>query len=299
MKKILFILTFFVPLIISAQDVIINMDHVDADLLNGQASTYYLDTTSTAQTKSGQLTLSDSLIMSRLATSNTTVATFTATGNIDSLETVDITEVTHDTLSADFVDVTNDLDVGDTIEFDNGAKFYNTHADTVYIEETVVKIEGDLHVTGAITVDGVRLGAYVPVDSTLTTELGVDTWTFLGDGENSKFVNIHSSDHFDFCGDTLCYIGTPTIYLYIEYGGTTQVDTPAESMHCTIFINDTEAEQFTGVTFCKTADEQYPIAGISNIVQVSTNDKIKIMVKSLSATTNICDYFSISAHKIH
>ena len=245
------------------------------------------------------VTVKDSIFIEKLATSETKVLSPTSTGGTTSLETVDITEITHDTLSADFVDITNDLDVGDTIEFDNGAKIYNTHADTAYIEETVCKIKGDLHVTGAITVDGVRLGAYVPADSTLTTELGVDTWTFLGTGENSKFVNIHSSDDFDFCGDTLCYVGTPTIYLYIEYGGTTQVDTPAESMHCTIFINDTEAEQFTGVTFCKTADEQYPIAGISNIVQVSTNDKIKIMVKSLSATTNICDYFSISAHKIH
>lgn len=160
-------------------------------------------------------------------------------------------------------------------------------------------IAGDLTVAGTIT-EGTptRLAAYIKEDSTLATTVLTDTWTFLGAGDNSKFTNIYPTSDAGFIGDTLRYIGTPTIYLYIEYGGNVKCNTAGETVHITIFINDTEAEQFRGATFCKTQDEQYPIAGISNIVQVSTNDKIKIMIKSDSGTTITNDHFSIAAHKI-
>ena len=192
------------------------------------------------------------------------------------------------------------ITVTDTLAFGNGAKFYNTHADTAYIEETVTKIDGDLEVTGSINlINGTRLGAYIPKDSTLTTAVDVDTWKFLGDGNNNQFINIFSSSNFSFCGDTMCYIGTPTIYLHIEYGGNVSCNSVNETVSISIFINDVEAEQLTGATFCTSSGAKYPIAGLSNIIQVSTNDEIKIMIKSSSATTITNDYFSICAMKIY
>lgn len=162
-----------------------------------------------------------------------------------------------------------------------------------------LRINGDLKTSGTIT-EGTptRLGAYIKEDSTLITTVVADTWKFLGGGANSKFTNIYATADIGFVGDTLQYTGTPAIYVHIEYGGNVKCNTASETVHITIFINDTQAEQFLGATFCKTQDEEYPIAGISNIVQVSTNDKIKIMIKSDSGTTITNDHFSITAHKI-
>ena len=143
-----------------------------------------------------------------------------------------------------------------------------------------------------------RIGAYIPEDSTQTTAVGVDTWTFLGAGDNNKFVNIYTTDKFSFTGDTLQYIGTDSIYLHIEYGGALSCNTNSETVHFTILIDDVEQEQFTAATYCKTADELYAIAGLSNIVYIGPNDTIKIMVKSNSATTVTTQHFSISAYRI-
>lgn len=142
-----------------------------------------------------------------------------------------------------------------------------------------------------------RVGAFVRLDSTLTTAVGVDTWVFLGEGNNSQFTNIYNKG-FGFIADTLQYTADETIFLHIEYGGTVMCNTASENVTLGLFINDVEAPQLTGCTFCKTAGESYPIAGISNIIQVSTNDKIKIMIKSSSATTVTNEYFSISSFKI-
>lgn len=85
------------------------------------------------------------LIATNMATGATvTLASYTATGQLDSTETVLHADITIDTINVDFIDVTNDIDVGDTIEFDNGLKIYNDHADTATIEEASVKFVGGI-----------------------------------------------------------------------------------------------------------------------------------------------------------
>ena len=97
------------------------------------------------------VTVTDSVFITKLATSETKVLSPTSTGGTTSLDTKLASEITIDTILADFIDVTNDIDVGDTIEFDNGLKIYNTEADTGYIKETVIKVDGILAVTGTIS----------------------------------------------------------------------------------------------------------------------------------------------------
>jgi hypothetical protein len=97
------------------------------------------------------VTVSDSVFITKLATSETKVLSPTSTGGTTVLETVLGTAITWSSLTADAITVTNDINVGDTIGFDNGAKIYNPHADTIYIEETVVTINGILAATGNIS----------------------------------------------------------------------------------------------------------------------------------------------------
>jgi len=103
-------------------------------IFNGQASSYYLNTSSTAQTKAGQLTLGGDLVLQSAAiidnaetdtltlletivqvdgilniidlkTATTTVLTPTSTGNVDTLETSDIGDLTLASISVDSVGV--------------------------------------------------------------------------------------------------------------------------------------------------------------------------------------------------
>ena len=85
-------------------------------IFNGQESSYFLNTSSTSQSKSGQLTLSDSLLISILATSDVKVLSPTSTGGTTSLETADVADITQDTILVDFINVTNNIDVGDTLQ---------------------------------------------------------------------------------------------------------------------------------------------------------------------------------------
>lgn len=104
MRKLLLLL-WIVPFLGFRQTI----DTEGSNTLDGHSGDYFLNTSSTAQTKSGQLTLSDSLIMSRLASSNTLVLSPTATGNTDTLETSVITAITLSSVSVDSVGVNSYL----------------------------------------------------------------------------------------------------------------------------------------------------------------------------------------------
>ncbi len=99
-----------------------------------------------------EVIIKDTITIEALATADVEVLSPDANGVVISRPTADGSEITWDTMSVNFVDVTNDLDVGDTIEFDNGLQIYNTHADTGYIKETVIKIDGVLHAFGDLKV---------------------------------------------------------------------------------------------------------------------------------------------------
>ena len=103
MRKLIFLILLF-PILVGAQ-VSIDLSH---------------PTTFGPITVDGDVTISDSLILERLATPTTTVLTPTATGNIDTLETADITEVTLDTLNVNYITVNDFL-------------FYQSHGAMTYV----------------------------------------------------------------------------------------------------------------------------------------------------------------------
>lgn len=226
MKRLLLFLALLVlPVIGFGQDVI-NLNRVNATKLNGQLSTFYVDTSSTAQTKSGHLILSDSLYITKLATSATKVLSPTSTGGTTVLESSDASEITFDTLSFDFGDVTNDLDVGDTLEFDNGAKIHNEETDTLFLEETVIKLDGDVYITGTIVTERAGGMTYISTSGIQTIGTG-GTFERLNEG-NIAYTDAHL---YGFTHDDgrLTYTGTPTIHvtivatLAIQSGETAQV----------------------------------------------------------------------------
>ncbi len=85
----------------------------NTSLFGGKGTAHYLDTTSTAQSKNGKLTLNDTLRLTDLATSNITVLSPDANGDIDSTETSDISEITIDTLDVNYIEANNRILVGD------------------------------------------------------------------------------------------------------------------------------------------------------------------------------------------
>ena len=134
MKKLILLIGFLIVFISGYSQTSVLRPRIDADLLNGQLSTYYLDTSSLAQTKAGQLTLGGDLVLQSAAiidnaetdtltlletivqvdgilniidlkTATTTVLTPTSTGNVDTLETSDIGDLTLASISVDSVGV--------------------------------------------------------------------------------------------------------------------------------------------------------------------------------------------------
>lgn len=147
-------------------------------------------------------------------------------------------------------------------------------------------------------VEAVYASAYIDEDSTLTTAVLTDAWTFLGAGSNSKFTNLYTSADFTFTGDTLQYIGLRPIFVHLEYGGSITT-TGGTTVHHTIFINTTNNEQFESATYCKFTGELYGIPGVSNLVELEYGDKIKIMVMADADVTITTEHFPISLFKIN
>jgi len=242
-----------------------------------------------------------------LAISSTGISTFNYAVECDvkletdSIETDNNLNITSDTTR--LIDPSgNELDI-----YHSGNKWIIASTDTIQIGSSSMQvtpsgdvcIDGDLDVIGNVyTGDSIRIGAYIPTDSTQTTTVGVDTWLFLGNGASNKFINLYTSG-FGFTGDTLQYTATDDNYLHIEYGGSISCNSSSETVSVTISVNDVVQPQLTGSTFCKTSGESYPIAGLSNLLQVSQNDKIKILIKSDSGTVITTNSFSISAFKIY
>jgi len=67
MKKLILLIGFLIVFISGYSQTSVLRPRIDADLLNGQLSTYYLDTSSLAQTKAGQLTLGGDLVLQSAA----------------------------------------------------------------------------------------------------------------------------------------------------------------------------------------------------------------------------------------
>ena len=90
----------------------------------------------------------DSLYLDYVATSDVTVLSPTTTGGTGALDTEDITEVTLDTMTVEY------LGINSQIVFENGASISNGETDTLFFDETVVKVDGDLLVAGDLHVEG-------------------------------------------------------------------------------------------------------------------------------------------------
>lgn len=171
-KLILYISIIFFSIISYSQEAVRPL--VNADLLEGKGAAHFIDTTSFL------------------------------------LDIIDISKITIDTLAFDYGDITNDLDVGDTIEFDNGFQIYNTHADTGYLKEAVIKIEGDLVVTGNVESAAAGGICFVSTPGTQTINTG-GTFERLNEGSIA-----YTGDHlYKFTHDDgrLTYTGTHNIHI--------------------------------------------------------------------------------------
>lgn len=207
-----------------------------------------------------------------MATPNTTVATFTSTGKIDSLETADITEVTHDTLSADFVDITNDLDVGDTLEFDNGAQIHNEETDTLFLTETVIKLTGDVKVTGNITNTPARGGSYISTAGTQTIGTG---GTFEKLYEGTMAYTACCLHDFTESNGRLTYTGTLTINMAINCNLSGESGEAAQIVQFRLAKNGTTIAG-TNMTREFTTQNKDGCVGLNWLLEMSTNDYIEV-----------------------
>jgi len=218
------------------------------------------------------ITVTDSIFQTNLATPDVKVLSPTSTGGTTVRETADGSEITYDTLITNFIDVTNDLDIGDTIEFDNGLQIYNTHADTAYIKEDVVKVEGDLCVTGFISNSHAGGLTYISTGGTQTIGTG-GTFEKLYEGTMAYTSgHLHS---FTESNGRLTYTGTPTIHVTIT---------------CNISIQSGETEQLTQFRIAKngttieatnmarkfTNQNKDSCVGLNWMLEMDTNDYIEI-----------------------
>ena len=161
--------------------------------------------------------ITDTLNIPDLASNNTVVFTPTSTGNVDTLETTDL--ATADiTVTGDW---TFDNIVVDTITLENGATIQNGETDTLTLTETVVKIEGDLFVTGATTIE--HSGGLVYVSTLGTQTIGTGgTFERLNEGAIA-----YTADHLaDFTHDDgrMTYTGTITKHFKIGVNVTIESD---------------------------------------------------------------------------
>jgi len=141
-----------------------------------------------------------------------------------------------------------------------------------------------------------RLGAYIPEDSTIVQTIGT-TPEFLGNEGDSKFVNILSSGHWSFDGDTLQYSDGHAMFL-IGYDGAMSCNNNGITAHFSISINDVIQQQLSNATYLKTSGELFDIGGVSNLCSISNGDKIKILIWADGTTTATIDHFSIHAIQI-
>ena len=244
MKKLLFFLAFLAPAFLFSQN-IKNFDIPNKMLM---------------------LELTDSLIVTDLATSNITVATFTPTGKFAALETSDIGDITVADLTV------TDLNVGDTIEYDNGAKIYNTETDTLFLTETVVKVEGNLTVTG--TTDALHVAGltYLSTAGIQTIATGL-TFEVLYEG-NMAYTGDHLNNFTESNG-RLTYTGTPTINATINCNLTAQSGEAAQVLQFRLAENGTTiAGTNTTCTYVsQTVDRS---AGMNWLLELATNDYIEV-----------------------
>ncbi len=150
------------------------------------------------------VTVSDSVILEYMATPNTVVVSPTPTGKQDTLETADITGVTLDTIDVNY------LGINSQIVFSNGASIDNTETDTFQITETIVNIDGNLHVTGDLLVEGTEskyADMYLNANGTATTMETANTPIGI------RHFTIGALNGFTFDAG-----GTGAITAYADYG---------------------------------------------------------------------------------
>ena len=136
MKKIIIILAFLMPAILLAQQEIINFDPGVA--VSGD-STW------------ATITVTDSIFITKLATSDVKVLSPTSTGGTTSLETKLPSEITIDTILVDFIDVTNNIDVGDTLQVNGTIDGFQSDGTTslYYHEHNIAALSASPGASGA------------------------------------------------------------------------------------------------------------------------------------------------------
>ena len=172
----------------------------------------------------------------------------------------------------------------DSIVFGNGGALYNTKSDTLYLAETVVKITGDVVMTGHVTE-----GEHSSGQTTVTTP-GTQTITTGGTFERMNGGAIaYTGDHLhDYTEDDgrLTYTrfndisATVTWNISLESGETGQV------VQIRIALNGTTiALSNQGVTF--TNQNNNASVGGTRFVDISENDYIELFITSDTSSDDI------------
>lgn len=139
--------------------------------------------------------------------------------------------------------------------------------------------------------------AYVPQDSLLRTQITVvDTWEFLGGGENNKFIQT-ANQGFGFSGDTLVFTNggcdADSVRFFLEYNATAQHTINSTIVSYAISINDTIVGQSFQKAFCRNAGEPYNLSQ-NAVLWLKVGDKIKILTQADNTGTIQTDVFSIT-----
>lgn len=91
----------------------------------------------------------------------------------------------------------------EAILFDNGATITNSETDTLFLTETVVKINGNLSVTGGIVIENPHLFMTFS-DSAVTLSMTLNNWAQITNAGDSLF-GVKDVDGFTVSGDTIIF----------------------------------------------------------------------------------------------
>jgi len=258
MKKLLYLL-WIVPLFGFGQETI-NVEGTNT--LGGHNADYFLNTSSDAQTKAGQLTLSDSLIYSLEATGDTKVFGPTGTGGMKTYETADGTEITWSKVTADSV-IVNSVLRGETSLW--------------YYASSVCAFEVSPGGSGAVLVvpDANTLGGYqldAVGEKLYMTKSVIQLWDGASDLELKVTWEVNEASASD---------GTVDLQLICYYKGHYETVNKTQTLEEAVTITDNKA-QYTRYTTTFTIDWDK----VSNVVEVG--DKISFIL-NLQTATSECD----------
>ena len=208
-----------------------------------------------------------------LATDESVLLTVTETGGVDTMGVADIgTEAMTVTGLWTFDNVNIDSLQVDTIAFENSAVVSNIHADTLELTETVVKVDGDLYVSGQ-TVSEYSCGlSYVSTPGQMTIATGGTFEKLFEDAIAYTAGHLHNMTESD---GRLTYTGTATIHATINVNVSIEADEVAQVCQFRIAENGTTIAGTNMAREFETQNKDSCI-GLNWLIELATNDYIEV-----------------------